>query len=220
MSSEVTDFADSSWAGGKETRKSSSAEVSLVGRHLLKAYTRKQQIIARSSAEAELCVAALGASEERRGGMMRDLGFAVKPVLVVDAKATEHTLHRHGIGKMKHIDVAHLWLQDELKSNRMKVCRVKSVENLAAIGTKALSNKITRKHATSMLYIDAQENLKSGDVMGFGVDESERADQSSPAQQKTTLKPTGGHARLFAATAAVATVAKSLLVSGTVVTEL
>ena len=93
---------------------------------------------------------------------MSGLGFVVKPVLIIDAKATEHILHRHGIGKMKHIDVAHSWLQDELKSNRMKVCRVKSVENLAAIGTKALSNKITRKHATSMEYVDAQENLKSG----------------------------------------------------------
>ena len=220
MSLEVTDFSDSSWAGGKETRKSSSAEVALVGRHFLKAYTRKQQIIARSSAEAE-CVWQHW-EHQKRGveGIMRDLGFAVKPVCVVDAKAAEHMLHRHGIGKMKHIDVAHSWLRDELKSNRMKVCRVKSVENLVAIGTKALSNKITRKHATSMLYIDAQENLKSGDVMGFGVGESERADQSSPAHQKTSFESTSGHARQFAATAAVATVAKSLLVSGTVVTEL
>ena len=40
--------------------------------------------------------------------MMCDLGFALKPVLIIDAKATEHILHRHGIGKMKHIDVAHL----------------------------------------------------------------------------------------------------------------
>ena len=38
--------------------------------------------------------------------MMCDLGFAVKPVLIIDAKAPEHILHRRGIGKMKHIDVA------------------------------------------------------------------------------------------------------------------
>ena len=31
--------------------------------------------------------------------MMCDLGFAVKPVLIIDAKATEHILHQHGIGK-------------------------------------------------------------------------------------------------------------------------
>ena len=63
ISSEVTVFSDSDWSGDKETRKSSSAGVALVGRHLVKAYTRKQKIIARSSAEAELYAAALGASE-------------------------------------------------------------------------------------------------------------------------------------------------------------
>ena len=91
---------------------------------------------------------------------MRDLGFVVKPVSFTDAKATEHILHRHGIDKMKHVDVAHLWLQDEVNSNRLKLRRVKSEDNLADIGTKALSNKITRKHATSMGHVDAQENLK------------------------------------------------------------
>ena len=73
--------------------------------------------------------------------------------------------HRHGFGKMKHIDVAHLWLQDEVKSNGLRVRRVKSEDNLADIGTKALSNRIGRKHAISMKYADAQENLRSGDVM-------------------------------------------------------
>ena len=80
--------------------------------------------------------------------MMRYLGFAVKPVLIIDAKATGHILQRHGIGKMKHIDVAYLWLQDEVKSNRLRARRVKSEDNLADVGTKAVSSKITRKHAT------------------------------------------------------------------------
>ena len=35
--------------------------------------------------------------------MMFDLGFEVKPVLAIDAKATEHILHRQGIWKLKHI---------------------------------------------------------------------------------------------------------------------
>ena len=34
---------------------------------------------------------------------------------------------------MKHIDVAHLWLQDEVKSSRLRVRRVKSEDNLADI---------------------------------------------------------------------------------------
>ena len=65
--------------------------------------TRKQKVVA----EAELYAAALGASEAKGvQSMMRDLGFAVKPVLNIDAKATEHVLHTRGIGKLKHIDVA------------------------------------------------------------------------------------------------------------------
>ena len=51
---------------------------------------------------------------------------------------------------MKFIDMAHLWLQDEVKSNRLGDRRVKSEDNLADIGTKALSNKIITKHAISM----------------------------------------------------------------------
>ena len=57
--------------------------------------------------------------------MMCDMGFAVKLVFIMDAKATEHILHRHRTGKMKHIDVAHVWLPTEVKSNRLRVRRVK-----------------------------------------------------------------------------------------------
>ena len=67
--------------------------------------------------------------------MMCDLGFAVTPVLIIDAKATEHILHRHGTGKMKHIDVVNTWLQDEVKSNRLEVRRVESEDNLSDIRT-------------------------------------------------------------------------------------
>ena len=79
-------------------------------------------------------------------------GFAVKPVSIIDARATEHILHRHGIGKMKHIDAGHLWLQDEVKLNRLRVRRVKSEDNLADLATNAISNKIIRKLAISMGY--------------------------------------------------------------------
>ena len=73
MSSEETVFSDSDWAGENETRKSSSAGSTPV----LKAHKRKQKIIARSSAEAEFCAAALGASEAKGvESIMSDMGFA------------------------------------------------------------------------------------------------------------------------------------------------
>ena len=96
-------------------------------------------------------------------------------MLIIDAKA------------MKHIDVAHLCLQDEVNSNMLRVCRVKSEDNLADIGTKAISNKIISLHAISLGCIDAQENLKTGDDMVLWISKSEQADQSSPVQQTTSL---------------------------------
>ena len=79
LAEELTVFTDSDWAGCKETPKSSRAGVLMLGRHTLKAYTRKQKVIAKNSAEAELYAAALGASEaEGVQSMMCDLDFAVK----------------------------------------------------------------------------------------------------------------------------------------------
>ena len=70
--------------------------------------------------------------------MLRDLEYEKKPVLAMDAKATEHILHRQGIGKLKHIDVAYLWIQDEVRSHRLRVRRVRSEDNIADLGTKPL----------------------------------------------------------------------------------
>ena len=68
--------------------------------HMLKGYTRQERIIARSSAETELYAAALEASESKGCvSMMCDLGCTKKPVLVIDAKVTEHILHRHEKGR-------------------------------------------------------------------------------------------------------------------------
>ena len=58
-----------------------------------------QAVIAKSSAESELYAAALGASESNGiVSLLKDLGYDLKPVLAIDVKATEHILHRHGIG--------------------------------------------------------------------------------------------------------------------------
>ena len=94
---------------------------------------RNEEIVKRGSRARRTASEAKGIES-----VIRDLGFEVRPVLVIDAKATEHILHRHEIGKMKDIDIAHLWLQDAVESKRLKVRCVKSEDNSADIGTKAL----------------------------------------------------------------------------------
>ena len=89
--------------------------------------------------------------------LLRNLGYEKKPVLAIDAKATEHTFHRQGIGKLKHIDVAYLWVQDEIKSQRLRVRRVRSEENVADLGTEQISKTVIAKHCLSLGYVNMDE---------------------------------------------------------------
>ena len=80
----------------------SSAGVILLGSHTLQTYTRKQQIIARNIADADVHATTSETSESKGMVSLCVLGYEMKTVLAIDAKATEHVLHRQGIGRLKH----------------------------------------------------------------------------------------------------------------------
>ena len=70
----------------------------------------------------------------------------MKPVLAIDAEATEHNLHQQDIACLKDIDVAYLLIQDEVGSKRLRERRVQSEENVADLGTTALSSNLEALH--------------------------------------------------------------------------
>ena len=95
--------------------------------------------------------------------MMCELGAEVKPVLAIDAKATEHILHRQGIGKLQHIDVAYLWVQDEIRSQRLQVRRIRSEENVADLGRKPRSRAVIAKHCLTLGYMNINDEVSRMD---------------------------------------------------------
>ena len=129
--------------------------------------------------------------------MMCDLGFAVKPVLAIDAKATEHILHRQGIGKLKHTDVAYLWVQDEIRSQRLRVRRVRIEENVADLGTKPLSKAVIAKHCLALGCANMDEENVYGEQVesmfwDFGSSvRSQRQAAGDPQRQKQLQDPQG-----------------------------
>ena len=61
------------------------------------------------------------------------------------------------------MDVAYLWVQDEIKSQRLRVRRVRSEENVADLGTKPISKTVTAKHCLTMGNANMdEENVWSG----------------------------------------------------------
>ena len=73
--SAVTSFSDSDWAGCRVTAKSTSGGVIMIGGHFIKGWSRTQNHITLSSAEAEL-IALVKCSAELLGvrSMLRDFG--------------------------------------------------------------------------------------------------------------------------------------------------
>ena len=82
------------------------------GSRCLQVWTKKQQVVAMSSAESELCAAVKTASEELGiHSVARDLGISCRLNLHFVASAMMCLVNRRGLGKAKHVDMQNFWIQ-------------------------------------------------------------------------------------------------------------
>ena len=117
--------------------------------------------------------------------VLKDLGYEKRPVLAIDAKATEHILHRQGIAKLKHIDVAYLCIQDEVRSHRLR--RVRSEDNIADLGTKPLSKAVIAKHCLTMGYVNMSQ--ESAQKISHSWRDPRTSIQQTAVQKAISSKP-------------------------------
>ena len=61
----VAAYTDSDWAGDRESRKSTSGGLLMLGKHLIKSWSSTQKVIALSSGEAELYALLKGATQAK-----------------------------------------------------------------------------------------------------------------------------------------------------------
>ena len=118
-----------------------------IGRHLVKSWSKDQGTIATSSGEAEL-YAVNRAAQEARGlkSISEDLGMKLEITMEIDAKATMGMVARTGLGKMRHLAVAELWLQDAVRTGRVKIRKVSGKENTADMLTKHIGREDIEKY--------------------------------------------------------------------------
>ena len=70
--------------------------------------------------------------------MFRDLGLKASVTLFTDSSATRGIIHRAGLGKLRHLETGHLWLQAAVKNKRLQVRQVMGTENPADSFNEAL----------------------------------------------------------------------------------
>ena len=111
------------------------------GSHLIKSWRVNQTGIALSSGEAEYYALVKSASIAMGvQSLCQDLGVECgKPIdIKSDASAAIGICNRIGLGKVRHIEVNQLWLQEKVTQGRITVTKVGTLENLADAMTKTI----------------------------------------------------------------------------------
>ena len=147
----ITMYTDSDWAGDKSTCKSTSGGIAMRGTHVIKSYSKQQRTIALSSAEAELH-AMVAASAEALGLLllMRDMGIEAEGEIYGDSTAALGIAQRNGMGKLRHIRVQALWIQEARSEGRLKYRKVLGSRNPADGLTKYMTSVLLDQHVKTI----------------------------------------------------------------------
>ena len=79
--------------------------------------------------------------------LARDLGFDYKICVHSDAAAAIGIARRRGLGRIRHLDVEHLWVQDCLRQGRVELVKLAAAEHPAD----ALTTRVDRSILGSMM---------------------------------------------------------------------
>ena len=123
----------------------------MLGNHCLKTWSSTQKTIALSSGEAEL-IALVKMSTEIVGIMNLLQEWGIKPGarIFADSSAALGVVHRKGSGKLRHIRVNMLWVQDKRASGELDYQKVDGSENPGDLMTKHLGSGLMRNHVESL----------------------------------------------------------------------
>ena len=107
---------------------------------MINSWATTQASIALSSAEAEL-IAMSKAAAETIGiiHMVRDLGSRLKGVVYADSSAALAVADRKGSGKLRHINLRVLWLQEIEARGEVELRKISGVLNPTDLMTKCMA---------------------------------------------------------------------------------
>jgi hypothetical protein len=144
-------FVDTDFAGCMVTRRSTSGGCAMRGAHLIKHWSVTQKAVTLSSGEAELCGIVKGTAEALGiQSLGRDLGVEMEVSVLTDSSAAAGICRRSGIGRVRHLAVGQLWVQEGLRRGDFKLFKVAGAENPADLLTKHLPRETIDRHLTAV----------------------------------------------------------------------
>ena len=165
----------------------------MLGGHVLKSWSTNQAVLALSSGEAEYYGIVKAASVALGiRSLALDMGIEyTKPIVIKsDASAAIGISNRIGVGKIRHIEVTQLWVQDKVANKEIVIMKVPTEDNLADALTKAVDAQVITKHVLGIHAqilcdrhpltpkIDIEEDeIRIGGDLGSGDQEQEIINQ-------------------------------------------
>ena len=112
-------YSDSDWAGHHGSRKSASSGCSMMDGILLYSSSRTQGLIALSSAEAEVYAAVSACCDAiymvRCSEFVFEQNVSLQLLIGNSDSAARQILMRSGVGRVRHLSVKILWLQQQVE---------------------------------------------------------------------------------------------------------
>ena len=139
------------WKESVRTRKSTSGGVVRWGEYVLKWWSKTQPTLALSSGEAEL--AAIVKSTSEGLGMvaiMHEFGIPVDLTVKSDAVAAIGIVKRQGLGRVRHLAVGDLWVQQRAKNKEVNYVKLPGTKNTSDIMTTAVEGETIARHLQSL----------------------------------------------------------------------
>ena len=157
-------FSDSDWAGDVDTRQSTSGSLVTILKNNMHSSSKTQQVIATSSAEAELYALSSTVADAIHLKQLvteieNNIGVATfdldkhQPniVLSCDSSSATSLVQKMGINKRtKHIQLRFLWIQDLHQSGHLLLRRVSTENNPADAFTKPLAAAPLQRHLSAV----------------------------------------------------------------------
>ena len=147
----LTVYVDTDFAGCHVTRRSTSGGAACRGTHLIKHWSTTQSTVALSSAEAELTGISKGAAQGLGlQSIAKDLGIHLSLRIMSDAAAAIGISRRRGLGKVRHLATADLWMQDRVRKGDFTLEKILGSDNPSDMLTKHVPRDVISEHMVTL----------------------------------------------------------------------